>query len=161
MRFHDVSGNEVVVPASRAVVWRPSAYALVVRDKKVLVILSHRDGKWSFPGGGAEIHESLEECLKREVFEETGRHVVVGSRAPFFFGEDLFYARDVDTYFHSLLFAFVCSLAPDQEEGSPIDADEVQETRWVSFDELDGLGLNTLSSLILEEWRAARMVGSR
>jgi 8-oxo-dGTP diphosphatase len=33
---------------------------------------SHGEGEWSFPGGHLELNESIEECGRREVFEETG-----------------------------------------------------------------------------------------
>jgi 8-oxo-dGTP diphosphatase len=33
---------------------------------------SHGHGEWSFPGGHLELDETIEECGKREVLEETG-----------------------------------------------------------------------------------------
>jgi phosphatase NudJ len=41
----------------------------------------HGDEKWHVPGGGLEPHESLAECARREVLEETGIAVRVGSIA--------------------------------------------------------------------------------
>lgn len=35
-------------------------------------------GMWELPGGGIEVGENSQEGLKREVFEETGLHVIVG-----------------------------------------------------------------------------------
>ena len=51
---------------------------IVVRDGKVLAGKrknAHGDGAWSFPGGHLELNEGVEECAKREVFEETGARV--------------------------------------------------------------------------------------
>jgi 8-oxo-dGTP pyrophosphatase MutT (NUDIX family) len=38
-------------------------------------------GAWGLPGGGLEPHESIAECARREVFEETGITVRVGKIA--------------------------------------------------------------------------------
>jgi ADP-ribose pyrophosphatase YjhB (NUDIX family) len=49
--------------------------AIIEREGKVL--LEHRkdSDRWAFIGGGLKIDESIEECLKREVLEETGRKI--------------------------------------------------------------------------------------
>jgi 8-oxo-dGTP diphosphatase len=51
---------------------------IVVKDKKVLLgrrINSHGSGTWQFPGGHLEFKESIEDCARREVFEETGLQI--------------------------------------------------------------------------------------
>jgi 8-oxo-dGTP diphosphatase len=48
---------------------------IVMKNGKVLLgkrINSHGSGTWAFPGGHLEFNESIEDCAKREVFEETG-----------------------------------------------------------------------------------------
>jgi ADP-ribose pyrophosphatase YjhB (NUDIX family) len=51
----------------------------LVRDEqgRVLLLKHTYRGKypWGLPGGGLQPGESLEECLEREVLEETGLHV--------------------------------------------------------------------------------------
>ncbi len=58
------------------------AAAVIERDGKMF-IAQRADrgcnfGKWEFPGGKVEAGETLEECLKRELFEELGIHAEVG-----------------------------------------------------------------------------------
>lgn len=51
---------------------RISARGLILKDNKVLLVNELSDGTLMSAGGGLEEGESLEECLKREMLEETG-----------------------------------------------------------------------------------------
>ena len=52
------------------------AAGLIWRSGKVLITKrpagSHLAGFWEFPGGKKEEHETIEECLEREIKEELG-----------------------------------------------------------------------------------------
>ena len=48
---------------------------MIFKDEKVLLIRrqgSHGAGEYAFPGGKLEYGESFEECINREIMEETG-----------------------------------------------------------------------------------------
>jgi 8-oxo-dGTP diphosphatase len=48
---------------------------IVIKNGKVLLGKrknSHGDGTWAFPGGHLEFNESIKNCARREIFEETG-----------------------------------------------------------------------------------------
>ena len=52
-----------------------ACYGLILHDNKLLMVRQshgHWAGKWILPGGKLEAGESLEQCVEREVFEETG-----------------------------------------------------------------------------------------
>ena len=48
---------------------------IVIKDNKILLGKrknSHGSGTWQFPGGHLEFNESIKDCARRELFEETG-----------------------------------------------------------------------------------------
>ena len=65
-------GRKLIMPAARA----------VVRDSagRILFIRRRDNGNWGMPAGAWELDETILECLKREVREETG--LMVNSATP-------------------------------------------------------------------------------
>lgn len=57
--------------------WPVSAKGVVTSQNRVLLALNDRD-EWELPGGRLEIGETPEECVAREIEEETGLRVRVG-----------------------------------------------------------------------------------
>jgi len=47
----------------------------VFQDDRILLVKERSDGKWSLPGGWADVGESPSESVEREVWEESGFHV--------------------------------------------------------------------------------------
>ncbi|MCB9456447.1 MAG: NUDIX hydrolase [Anaerolineaceae bacterium] len=45
---------------------------VIFRDDRILLVREHSDGKWTLPGGWADIGESAAEAVMREVGEESG-----------------------------------------------------------------------------------------
>lgn len=50
--------------------------AAIIKDgNHILLVKEITDGKWSLPGGWADVNESPAQCAKKEVLEETGLEV--------------------------------------------------------------------------------------
>jgi len=48
---------------------------VVFKDGKVLLVRESSDGKWTFPGGWADVFDAPSETVEREVWEESGYQV--------------------------------------------------------------------------------------
>jgi ADP-ribose pyrophosphatase YjhB (NUDIX family) len=68
-QLRKIIGNRMLIaPAARA----------IIQDKegKLLFVKRGDNGAWVMPAGGMELHESILDCVKREVKEETGLDVI-------------------------------------------------------------------------------------
>jgi ADP-ribose pyrophosphatase YjhB (NUDIX family) len=62
-------GHKKLLPKDK-LTFRPSVYAIIVDNGKVLLLNTRHTGRYSLPGGGIDIGETLEVALKREDREE-------------------------------------------------------------------------------------------
>lgn len=69
---HDVRNNKFKIESDK-LSFRPSVYGILIDNDRIL-LSKHWDG-YDLPGGGMEIHETIDETLEREFFEETGLRV--------------------------------------------------------------------------------------
>lgn len=60
----------------------PVTAAIIKKENKILIAKRKRafmGSPWEFPGGKVEENETLQKCLKRELYEEFGIEVEVGT----------------------------------------------------------------------------------
>ena len=128
----------------------PGARILVENHAGEFLFIKRRDnGRIALPGGGLEENESIQDCIIREVFEETGIEIrslqVIGiSTDPG--NETVQYPNgDVIQY-------FTIEFYSNEWEGTVQvkDADEVIEAAWLDASHLEQIPDNEKS--IMESW---------
>ena len=108
-----------------------SLRAIIVHDGKILLDRDVRDPDiWEIPGGRLNVGESLEEGLKREIFEELGIHIRLGRLV---YSEQFQQASDGSA---SLMLAYEASLE-DPEATLILDPHEVAETVWIEVKDFE------------------------
>jgi 8-oxo-dGTP pyrophosphatase MutT (NUDIX family) len=109
---------------------RTACRGIVKKDGKLLVVNQKKYDITTFPGGGLEDHETIEECCVREVLEETGIKVNV-----------LEEKIRVKEYFLDSIWTniyFLCEFVEDTGETNFVqeEIDTGLHSLWVTQDEL-------------------------
>lgn len=89
---------------------------------------SHGQGTWALPGGHLELHESFEECARREVLEETGLEL-----------DNLQYMTAVnspriDGTKHYITIFMVARLAKSEAQPQLLEPNKCEGWKWISWD---------------------------
>ena len=137
-----VGNRKLIMPGVRA----------IIRDEAGGVLLQLRgDFKiWGYPAGSVELDESVQDALRREVFEEAGikvGHVSYHSSQPWPFPSSIMIG------FH----------AEGLTEEISIDTEELRDARWFTRDEIRNhrdLGFHlpradSIARRLIEDWMAA------
>jgi 8-oxo-dGTP diphosphatase len=102
-----------------AIIWNDLEQILIDRRRSGGVM----GGLWEFPGGKLEPGETVEECIKREIYEELGIEIKVGQ-----------HLLTIDhTYTHLRVTLIVHHCRHLAGVPQPLECEEV---RWVSLDKL-------------------------
>lgn len=115
----------------------PSVAAIIVENGNILLIRRGKEpskGKWSIPGGRVEWGESLVAAVKREVHEETGLEIIVGSVAGIY---DLIIPEGDELAYHYVIIDYYAK----QIGGELAPNDDAAEVRWVPIAELESYDL--------------------
>ena len=150
MIFRDWNDNEVEKPDDREIIWRPSAYAIIIDDNKILLVKSKGNGKFTLPGGEVNLNETLLEGLAREVYEETGCSIDKESARQVHTGENFFYAEDVDVYSHALLTVYELDLLGSDRKIDIGDNEEVEDVLWIPLNNLLTEDINKMTLSLLK-----------
>ncbi len=133
----EVPHKEVAV----GVIWKGGRFYVQRRAEEGLL-----GGLWEFPGGKREKGETFEQCLRREIREETGFRVDAG---PF-----LVTVRHRYSHFSVELHTYHCFWRRGKA-ADPSSARASEGKRWVTPDEAGALAMPTANRRILDALRAA------
>lgn len=95
-------------------------------------------GLWEFPGGKQEAGETLQETVRREIAEELGIDVAVGT--------EITAVKHAYTHFKITLYAFECTLV----SGTP-DPRAAEAWQWVAPEELEQFAFPRANKKVLEK----------
>jgi A/G-specific adenine glycosylase len=100
----------------------------VYKDDKILITRRKPDGLlgglWEFPGGKIQEHETAQQACIREIREETGLEVNIGSF--------LTRIRHAYTHFKIVMDVFCCRYA-----GGNVILRGAVDYRWINFEDID------------------------
>ncbi len=119
----------------------------VIREGQILLVQERADGRWTMPGGWADVGESPSEMVVREVWEESGLRVVprkiVGVYDANRSGRPL-------ALYHAYKIVFLCEVVG----GQPRPSHETLAVGFFDFDDLPPLSSNRTHERHLAEVRA-------
>lgn len=146
---HDVFGNKVEVGSDK-LTFRPSVYGILIENNKIL--LSRQWDGYDFPGGGMEVDETIDECLKREFFEETGVKVdpvdIVHCESSFFHPSHS--KKNKNKYWNCQLFFYLVKKIGGEVSKDNLDSEELgyaDMPEWIGVDDVGDLKfINSVNS---------------
>ena len=109
---------------------------LLLDGERVLLVRRARPpqpGRWTVPGGGVEVGETLEEAAARELREETGLGCTLGPIVEVL--DRVVHDSDGKIEFHYV----ILDLLGTQPTGELRVGSDASEARWVTLAELTGL----------------------
>lgn len=123
---------------------RVSARAIINQNNKILFVNELCDGTLMSTGGGLEECETIEECCKREVLEETG-YIVTPKK----------HFLTVNEYFEDTLYVgvyFICEITGNGKPAlTSLEKEKKTVTKWVDIDEAIDIFKNFTGLMKIDE----------
>jgi len=107
--------------------------AIIIRGEEVLLARRGREpgyGKWSIPGGGVKLGETVEEAVIREVREEVNLAIRVEDMVEVL--ERIFRDPEGKVQYHYVLVDFLC----ERLSGEAKPSSDALEVQWVPISEI-------------------------
>lgn len=128
---HDIHWNLKRIPVKK-LTYRPSVYGVLIEKRKIL--LSRQWDGYDYPGGGSHMHETIEQALKREFWEETGLKVKV--ELPVWCASSFFTFHNHKKSVHAICIYFICKRIGGTVTDKYLvgaELDYAQKAEWVDL----------------------------
>jgi ADP-ribose pyrophosphatase YjhB (NUDIX family) len=119
----------------------------VVRDGQILLVQERVDGRWCMPGGWADVGDLPSDMVVREVWEESGFHVIPRKVIGVYDANRD--GRPIEFY-HAYKIVFSCEITGGEARPS----DETLDVAFFPFDNLPPLSVNRTHERHLAEVQA-------
>ena len=126
-----------------------SVKGVVARDGRILLLHNER-GEWELPGGRLEIGETPQQCVVREIAEETGWAVTAGPVL------DAWLYHIAQAGKHVFIVTYSCHLDSGQEHRDPVLSAEHQRIGLFAPDEITSLVIPQGYKTSIATWLAER-----
>jgi ADP-ribose pyrophosphatase YjhB (NUDIX family) len=133
-------------------IFMPSVCAVIENTRhEILMIRRADDGQWALPGGIPEVGDSVLDCVKREVFEETG--ITMLTFRPFAFSSRA--EIEIHTYpngdqQHAYRMLFYCN---DYRGEARINDDEATDVRFFALGKMP-----PSKDILRPDWHALKLL---
>lgn len=118
------------------IIVRKSSYAVVIKDRKLLLVGTKSTGKYWFAGGVLDEGESKEDAVIREVQEEAGLEVKVVEKL--IEVDSYFYFDHANEAYNQHSYFYLCEVLGDAKpsDNNPDELDEAVKPEWVEIESL-------------------------
>lgn len=121
--------NQEHLAEEKDLVNRTSAYGILLKKGKVLLVRDSKSQTWEFPGGGLDKGETKEQGVIREFLEETGLQVDPDNIKFFKDIQDYFYSNTYEQAWNSLRYFYFVKVF----EGAFLEGGNGDDTAAVGF----------------------------
>jgi 8-oxo-dGTP pyrophosphatase MutT (NUDIX family) len=131
----DINKNKVELDVDK-LIFRPSVYGILFEGDKIL--LSKQWDGWDFPGGGMDIHETIDEALEREFCEETG--LTIKKKEIVACEHDFFLHPFSGKHYNQTLMYFLCEKISGELTTENFDKNEKKYAdmpEWIDIKDVD------------------------